>query len=106
MGGGPYPAPVDKEERDRLHLGWKGWPGRRFHHGDKEIFCAEAYAIYQAFRLHKTRNKSDTSYTVFSDSAEAISRVQADQVGPGQTFARSIIEITGRLGTRGNTVTL
>lgn len=82
------------------------WAGRRFHHGDKEAFCAEAYAIYQAPRLYKTRSKSDASYTVSSDSAAAIRRAQADRVGPGQAFARSTIGITERLGTCENTVTL
>ena len=63
-------------------------------------------AIYQALRLSGARNGSSTAYTVFSDSTAAISGAQTDRAGPGQAFARSIIEIGERLAAHGCSVTL
>ena len=60
-----------------------GWTGRRFHLGNKRVFDAEVYAIYQALRLFDARNKSDAAYTVFSDSTAALSRAQTDRAGRG-----------------------
>ena len=47
-----------------------------------------------------------TQYTVFPDSTAATNRIQTDRESPGQAFARAVIEVTERLGTRGNTVSL
>lgn len=64
------------------------------------IFDAEAYAIYQALCHFEDRNESSVGYTIFSDSAAAISRTQTDRTGPGQAFARAMIEASERLRTR------
>ena len=56
--------------------GWRlaGWTERRFHLGNKVVFDAEVNAIYQALRLFEARDENNASYTVFPDSAVAISR--------------------------------
>ena len=42
---------------------------------NKEVFGAEVIAILRAVRLLSERNESGRSYTIFSDSQAAISRV-------------------------------
>ena len=52
------------------------------------MFDAEVYVIYQELRLFDARSKA--AHTVFSDPTAA---PQADRTGPGQAFARAIIEV-------------
>ena len=49
---------------------------------DKEVFDVEVFAILRATQLLNERGKSEQSYTVFSDSQAAISRIQHDRCGP------------------------
>ena len=72
----------------------EGWTGRRFHLGtNKEVFDAEVYAIYQALRVFEERGQTGRKYTVFSDCQPAIRRALSDALGPGQQWARAIIEV-------------
>ena len=45
-------------------------------------------------------------YTVFSGPTPAISRAQAERTGPGQAFARAIIEVAERFRARGCSVAM
>ena len=72
----------------------EGWTGRRFHLGtNKEVFDAEVYAIYQALRVFEERGQTGRKYTIFSDCQPAIRRALSDALGPGQQWARAIIEV-------------
>ena len=83
----------------------QGWTGRRFHLGtNKEVFDAEVYAIYQALRIFEERGQSGEKYTVFPDCQSAIRRALSDALGPGQQWARAIIELATRLISRNNEV--
>ena len=63
----------------------EGWTGRRFQlGGNKEVFDAEVFAIYQALRAIEQRQERGRSYTIFVDSTSAIDRVRDDELGPGQ----------------------
>ena len=74
------------------------WMGRRFHLGtNKEVFDAEVYAIYQALKIFEERQQAGRKYTVFSDCQPAIRRALSDVLGPGQQWARAIIEVATRL---------
>ena len=48
---------------------WKareGWTGKRYHLGNnKEVFDAEALAVYRALRLFDARQEIGRRYTVF-----------------------------------------
>ena len=82
-----------------------GWTGRRFHLGsNKEAFDAEVYAIYQAPNTMDQRQESRRRYTLFVDSASAISRIRLDDIGPGQRFAVASVEVASRILTRGSEV--
>lgn len=84
-----------------------GWAGHRFHLGlNKGDFDAEFYAIYQALSIMGQRQESRRWYTLFVDSASAISRACTDDIGPGQRFAVASIEVATRLLTRDNEVTI
>ena len=84
-----------------------GWTGRRFHLGtNKEVFDTEAFAIYQALKVFEAEGGSGRNFTVFSDFQSAIRRALTDVPGPGQQWARSIIEVCTRLVGKGNEVTL
>ena len=81
----------------------EGWTGKRFHLGtNKEVFDAEVYAIYQALRIFEERGQSGKKYMIFSDCQPAIRRALSDVLGPGQQWARAIIEVATRLVSRGN----
>ena len=83
----------------------EGWTGKRFHLGtNKEAFDAEVYAIYQALRVFEKRGQSGKKYMIFSDCQPAIRRALSDVLGPGQQWARAIIEVATRLVSRGNEV--
>ena len=42
----------------------EGWAGRGFHLGNKEVFDAEAFAVYQALTIFWARQESGRKYTV------------------------------------------
>ena len=50
------------------------------------------------------RGQSGRKYTVLSDCQPAIRRALSDALGPGQQWARAIIELATRLVGRGNEV--
>ena len=78
-----------------------------FHLGtNKEVFDSELHALYQASKVLETRNKLNRKYTVFSDSAAAISRARSDSQGPGQRLAECLTEVSSRLPSKGNTITV
>lgn len=62
-----------------------GWTGRRYHLSDnKEVFDAEAFALYQALKILDARNGKGAKCTVFSDSTAALtSNVRPNRPGPG-----------------------
>ena len=106
--GGTRRARLDRSEGATFHPGARpaGWTGRRYHLGDNnKAFDVEVYAIHQALRLFGARDERDQPHGV-SDSTAALSRAQTDRSGPGQAFARAIIEVAERLQTRGCAVTL
>ena len=79
------------------------WTGRRYHLGtNKEVFDAEAFAIYQVLRFVNRRQESGRRYTLFVDSTAAIERVRTDVLGPGQAHAIAAMESCGRIIERGN----
>ena len=83
----------------------EGWTGRRFYLGDnKEVFDTEVFAILQALRVFNERGQSGKEYTIFSDCQPAIQRARSDQLGPGQCWARAIIEVASGLVARGNSI--
>ena len=83
----------------------EGWTGRRFHLGNnKEAFDAEDFAIYQALKIFEERCQPGEKYTIFSDRQPAISRALSDALGPGQQWARAIIEVASWLRESGNEV--
>ena len=69
---------------------------------NKEVFDAELFAIGQALDELNARGERDRDYTVFSDSQAAISRVQYDRTGPGQTAAIRAINTTRAIAERDN----
>ena len=74
-----------------------GLTGRRFHLGDnKEVFDAEALAIYQALKTFEARQGARRRYTIFSDCQPAIRRAMTG------VLARACIEVGSRLVTAGN----
>ena len=84
-----------------------GWTGRHFHLGsNKDVFDAEAYAIYQALSIMDQRQESRRRYTPFVDSTSAISRIRSDDVGPGQRFAIASIDMATRILARDNELTV
>ena len=83
------------------------WEGKRFHLGDsKEAFDAEVFAIYQAPRAFWSGGRSGRRFAVFSDCQPAIQRARSDALGPGQCWARAIIEVASRLVAKGNEVAI
>ena len=53
----------------------EGFSSKCFHLGDnKEVFDAEAFAIYQSLRTFEARQQSGVEYTTFSDCQPAIWR--------------------------------
>ena len=88
---------------------WKtreGWTGKRFRLGNnKEVFDVEVFAIYQALRIFEARQDTGQKYTVFSDSQSSIRWAMTDTLGPGQHWARPIIEVSTRLAAKDNEVT-
>ena len=71
------------------------WSGQRFHLGtNKEVFDAEVYTIYQALHIAAQRQESGRRYSIFADSTAAISRIQSDNIGPGQAFTVAAIKVT------------
>ena len=58
----------------------EGWTGHRFRlGGNKEVFDAEVFEIYQALRAIEQRNERGRQYTVFVDSTSVITRVTEDR---------------------------
>ena len=72
--------------------------------GNKGVFDAEVFAIYQALRTFEARQQSGRRYMIFSDSQPAIRRAMMDYVGPGQQWAMATIEVASRLVANGNEV--
>ena len=92
LGGGGSVRLADRRGLDRqmLHLG-----------DNKEVFGAEVFAIYQALRIFEARQQSGEKYTIFLASQWwALS----DALGPGEQWARAIIEAASRLIESGNQV--
>ena len=90
---------------------WKtregSWEGRCFHLGDnKEVFDAEVFAICQALKVFESRGRSGRRFAVFSDCQPVIQRAGPDALGPGQCWARAIIEVASRLVASGNEVAI
>ena len=73
---------------------------------NKEVFDAEVFAIGQALEELNGREERDRRYTIFSDSQAALSRVQHDRTGPGQTLAVKAIATAEAISQRGNVITL
>ena len=83
----------------------EGWAGRRFHLGNnKEVFDAEAFAIYQTLRVLDLRQETGRKYAIFSDTQSAIRRISSGYLGPGQQWARGEAEVCTRLMVRQNRV--
>ena len=81
----------------------EGWTSKRFHLGhNKEAFDAEVFDIYQALRIFEARQRTGQKYTIFSDSQPVIRWAMMDALGPGQQWARAIIEVASRLKASGN----
>lgn len=79
---------------------------RRYHlSNNKEVFNAEDFTLYQALKIFEARNEDGANYTAF-DSTAAFTRAMSDRIGPGQAFARAIIEVAERLQSRGCSITL
>ena len=84
-----------------------GWTGHRFQLGkNKEVFDAEVFAVWQALRALEQRSRHGREYTIFVDSASAITRVRGDARGPGQRIGVAAIEVETRLAAAGNRVTI
>ena len=66
------------------------------------MFDAEVYAICQDLEALNERSEENERYTVFSGSQAAISRVQYDRTGPGQTAAIRAINTTRAIAERDN----
>ena len=62
-------------------------------------------AIHQAMKVINDRNERGKRYTVFSDSQAALSRIQCDRTGPGQTLAILAIETANTIIDRDNSIT-
>ena len=59
-----------------------GWTGHPFDLGtNKEVFGAEANALYNALRLHDKQAGRGQQYTLPSDFTAAISRIASDAMG-------------------------
>ena len=87
--------------------GREGWVKRGTCPGkNKEVFDAEAFATMRATRLLNERGERGRSYTVFSDSQAAISRVQHDMCGPAQALAKRVIATVDSPVSRDNTLTI
>ena len=69
---------------------WKGtgWEGRPCYLGRKEVYDAEVYVIYRAFKIINQQEQSNRQYTIFSDSASAVGRIHSDRMGPGDSHTR------------------
>lgn len=52
---------------------------------------------YQPMKVLEARGQSGRRYTIFSDSRAGIRRVLSDALGPGQQWARAVVEVTGRV---------
>ena len=84
-----------------------GWSQRGVYLGrNKEVFDAEVFAIRLALQVLDERAERDRSYTIFSDSQAALSRVQHDRTGPGQTLAIDAITTARGITSRGNDICL
>ena len=73
---------------------------------NKVVFDAELFAIGQAREEFEGRKESNREYTIFSDSQAAISRIQHDRTGPGQSLAVRAIAAASSIATRGNRITI
>lgn len=83
-----------------------GWTGRHYYSGkNKEAFDAELYALYQATKAPDGRSETDQDYAILPDSTAAIERARSNAAGSEQRFAAAIIEVGGRLISRGDTLT-
>ena len=83
------------------------WKERGVYLGrNKEVFDAEVFAIGQALEELDRRNERGRTYTVFSDSQAAISRIQHDRTGLGQALAIKAICAAEAVVSRNNKITL
>ena len=84
-----------------------GWKQEGIYLGrNKEVFDAEVFAIREALRVLNRRGEAGKRYTIFSDSQAALSRIQHDRTGPGQTLAIDAITTAGEIVSRGNNICL
>ena len=102
-------------DRSRLENGrvgaavawWKngGWAGGGTYLGtNKEVFGAEVFAILRAVRLLNEQGEEGQDYTVFSDSHEAVAKIQHGGCGPAQALARAVTNTTYELRQRNNSI--
>ena len=71
-----------------------------------EACDAELTAIMYGLILLLGRRQEGVSYTTFTDSTAAMTRVTGDGPGPGQSTAIRIIDLAQRLVDRGNSITI
>ena len=62
--------------------------------------------IYQALRVVEAREQTGRKYTIISGSQAAIRRAAMDSLGPGQQWARAIVEVADRVMARGNEISI
>ena len=73
---------------------------------NKEVSDVEVFAILSTVQLFRERDESGQSYTIFSDSRAAISRIQHDRCGPVQALAKAVLATVDELHERGNSLTV
>ena len=73
---------------------------------NKEVFDAELFAMGRALEEFDSRGESNRRYTIFSDSQAAISRIQHDRTGPGQSLAIKAIATAEAIAMRENVITI
>jgi ribonuclease HI len=84
------------------------WTGSSWHLGvgRKEVFDAELFALHRAVQRFNRRGEHGANYTIFSDAQSAIRRCGGDGPGPGQCWARAVIELTEEMAERECTLTV
>ena len=81
-----------------------GWTGCRYHIGcNKEVFDAEAFAVYRALSVIEQRQERERENTILVDSTSVVTRVGDESLGP---VAVAAIEVCSRIITNDNSVTI
>ena len=97
--GGSGVRLAGRRELGRRELGRRALPS-----GGGGVFDAGVCAICRALRIFEARQQTGEKYTIFSDPQPAIRRTMSDSLGPGQQWARAIIEVATRLMASSNEV--